>query len=137
MVQVVNHLFVVKQNRHNATLQLLKKAVDENRFGRIYSVSVNVFWTRPQEYYDSGAWRGTWALDGGGAVMNQGIHTVDQLIYLAGNVKAVCAFADCLAESRDREHPGRDLQIRDGVFDVDADAVPTHRTSHPRRCRGQ
>lgn len=46
-------LFVVKQNRRNATLQLLKKAVEKNRFGRIYMVNINVFWTRPQEYYDS------------------------------------------------------------------------------------
>ena len=50
-------LFVVKQNRRNATLQLLKKAIDNKRFGRIYMVSVNVFWTRPQSYYDQGKWR--------------------------------------------------------------------------------
>ena len=46
-------LFVVKQNRLNATIQLLKKAIDSGRFGRIYMVNINVFWTRPQEYYDS------------------------------------------------------------------------------------
>ena len=49
-------LFVIKQNRRNATLQLLKRAVDEKRFGRIYMVNLNVFWTRPQEYYDSAKW---------------------------------------------------------------------------------
>ena len=48
-------LFVVKQNPNNATLQLLKKAVEQGRFGRIYMVNLNVFWTRPQEYYDSAA----------------------------------------------------------------------------------
>ena len=53
-------MFVVKQNRRNATLQLLKKAVSDGRFGKIYMVTINVFWTRPQEYYDSAAWRGTW-----------------------------------------------------------------------------
>lgn len=58
-------LFVVKQNRRNATLQLLKRAVEQKRFGKIYAVSVNVFWTRPQEYYDSAKWRGTWEFDGG------------------------------------------------------------------------
>ena len=47
-------LFVVKQNRRNATLQLLKRAVEQRRFGRIYMVTINVFWTRPQAYYDSG-----------------------------------------------------------------------------------
>ena len=68
------HLFVVKQNRRNATLQLLKRALDEGRFGRVYMVQVNVFWTRPQEYYDSAVWRGTWEFDGG-ALMNQVSHT--------------------------------------------------------------
>jgi len=63
-------LFVVKQNRLNATLQLLKRAVEKKRFGRIYMVNINVFWTRPQEYYDSAKWRGTWEFDGG-AFMNQ------------------------------------------------------------------
>jgi len=57
-------LFVVKQNRRNTTLQLLKRALEEGRFGRIYMVQLNVFWTRPQEYYDSAKWRGTWELDG-------------------------------------------------------------------------
>ncbi|MCB1753848.1 MAG: Gfo/Idh/MocA family oxidoreductase, partial [Gammaproteobacteria bacterium] len=57
-------LFVVKQNRRNATLQLLKRAVQQGRFGRIYMVNINVFWTRPQAYYDSAAWRGTWEFDG-------------------------------------------------------------------------
>ena len=48
-------LFVVKQNCRNATLQLVKKAIEQGRFGRIYMVTVNVFWTRPQEYYDAAA----------------------------------------------------------------------------------
>ncbi|HRH89470.1 MAG TPA: Gfo/Idh/MocA family oxidoreductase, partial [Rubrivivax sp.] len=66
-------LFVVKQNRRNRTLQLLKRAIAAGRFGRIYTVGVNVFWTRPQSYYDSAAWRGTWEFDGG-AFMNQASH---------------------------------------------------------------
>ncbi len=74
-------LFVVKQNRRNATLQLLKRAVEKERFGRIYMVNVNVFWTRPQAYYDSAAWRGTWEFDGG-AFMNQASHYVDLLDWL-------------------------------------------------------
>ena len=54
-------MFVVKQNRRNTTLQLLKRAVTEKRFGKIHMVHVNVFWTRPQSYYDQGSgWRGTW-----------------------------------------------------------------------------
>jgi UDP-N-acetyl-2-amino-2-deoxyglucuronate dehydrogenase len=76
-------LFVVKQNRLNATIQLLKKAIDSGRFGRIYMVNINVFWTRPQEYYDSAAWRGTRELDGG-AFMNQASHYIDLLSWLIG-----------------------------------------------------
>lgn len=85
-------LFVVKQNRHNATLQLLKRAVNEGRFGKIKMVHLNVFWTRPQEYYDAGGgWRGTWEFDGG-AFMNQASHYVDLVEWLIGPVKSVQAF---------------------------------------------
>ena len=59
------HLFVVKQNRRNATLQLLKRAVEKSRFGRIYMVTINVFWSRPQSYYDSSPWRGPGSSTGG------------------------------------------------------------------------
>jgi UDP-N-acetyl-2-amino-2-deoxyglucuronate dehydrogenase len=81
-------LFVVKQNRRNTTLQLLKRAIDENRFGRIHMVHINVFWTRPQEYYDQAKWRGTWEFDGG-AFMNQASHYVDLLEWLIGPVDKV------------------------------------------------
>lgn len=90
------HLFVVKQNRYNATLRLLKRAVAKRRFGRIYMVSINVFWTRPQSYYDSAAWRGTWEFDGG-ALMNQASHYVDLLDWLIGPVESVYAFTATLA----------------------------------------
>ena len=68
-------------------------AAEKKRFGRIYMVMINVFWSRPQEYYDSAAWRGTWAMDGG-SLMNQGIHYVDLLRWCMGpvtEVTAVCA----------------------------------------------
>ena len=81
-------LFVVKQNRKNATLQLLRKAINKGRFGRIYMVNINVFWNRPQEYYDSAAWRGTWEFDGG-AFMNQASHYVDLLDWLIGPIESV------------------------------------------------
>ncbi|MDO5059402.1 MAG: Gfo/Idh/MocA family oxidoreductase [Neisseria sp.] len=84
-------LFVVKQNRLNATLQLLKRAVDEKRFGKIAMVHLNVFWTRPQAYYDQGnGWRGTWEFDGG-ALMNQASHYVDLMEWLIGPVQDVQA----------------------------------------------
>jgi UDP-N-acetyl-2-amino-2-deoxyglucuronate dehydrogenase len=83
-------LFVVKQNRLNSTLQLLKRAVQEKRFGQIRMVHLNVFWTRPQEYYDQAKWRGTWELDGG-AFMNQASHYVDLIDWLIGPVDSIQA----------------------------------------------
>jgi UDP-N-acetyl-2-amino-2-deoxyglucuronate dehydrogenase len=96
-------LFVVKQNRRNATLQLLKRAVEQKRFGHIYMVALNVFWSRPQSYYDSARWRGTWEFDGG-ALMNQASHYVDLLDWLIGPVESVQAYTATLA---------RDIQVED------------------------
>lgn len=102
-------LFVVKQNRRNATLQLLKRAVEQKRFGRIYMVNINVFWTRPQAYYDSAAWRGTWEFDGG-AFMNQASHYVDLLDWLIGPIESIHAYTGTLA---------RDIEVEDtGVLSV-------------------
>lgn len=102
-------LFVVKQNRRNATLQLLKRAIDDGRFGRIYMVNVNVFWTRPQAYYDSSKWRGTWELDGG-AFMNQASHYVDLLDWMIGPIESIQAMTGTLA---------RNIQVEDtGVLNV-------------------
>ena len=102
-------LFVIKQNRFNATLQLLRRAIQEKRFGRIYMANVNVFWTRPQEYYDAARWRGTWELDGG-AFMNQASHYVDLLDWLIGPVGSVHAMTGTLA---------RDIEVEDtGVMNV-------------------
>ncbi len=98
-------LFVVKQNRLNATIQLLKNAISQGRFGKIYSVASNVFWTRPQEYYDAANWRGTWEFDGG-AFMNQASHYVDMLEYLVGSVESVQAYIATLARNIDTEDSG-------------------------------
>ena len=109
-------LFVVKQNRRNATLQLLRRAVDGGRFGRIYMVNVNVFWSRPQSYYDSSAWRGTWEFDGG-AFMNQASHYVDLLDWLVGPVKSVMAYTGTLARSIEVEDTGvAALEWRNGAM---------------------
>jgi UDP-N-acetyl-2-amino-2-deoxyglucuronate dehydrogenase len=96
-------LFVVKQNRHNETLRLLKNAVEKKRFGKIYSVALNVFWTRPQDYYDSAKWRGTWEFDGG-ALMNQASHYIDLLDWIVGPVESVMAYTGTLA---------RDIEVED------------------------
>jgi len=83
--------------RFNPAVKHLKKAIEQGRFGRLTMCDAYVKWFRTQDYYDSGAWRGTWQLDGGGALMNQSIHTIDQLLYLVGDVKRVSASAACLA----------------------------------------
>src|SRR5262245_8940438 len=96
-------LCVTKPHRRNATLQLVKRAVDKKRFGRIYMVNINVFWSRPQAYYDSAKWRGTWEFDGG-AFMNQASHYVDLLDWLIGPIESVQAYTATLA---------RDIQVED------------------------
>lgn len=99
-------LFVVKQNRRNATLQLLKRAVAQGRFGRIYNVALNVFWTRPQDYYDQGnGWRGTWEFDGG-AFMNQASHYIDLLDWVIGPVESVMSYTGTQARNIDAEDSG-------------------------------
>lgn len=98
-------LFVVKQNRRNATLQLLKRAMEKRRFGRLYMININVFWTRPQSYYDSAPWRGTWEFDGG-AFMNQASHYVDLLEWLGGPLESVQAYTATLARNIEVEDSG-------------------------------
>ena len=77
--------------------RVVKKAVDEGRLGRITVGDCYNKWWRSQAYYDSSGWRGTWALDGGGACMNQAIHAIDLLQWFMGAPTQVFAFADCLA----------------------------------------
>ncbi|NML61956.1 Gfo/Idh/MocA family oxidoreductase [Massilia sp. RP-1-19] len=102
-------MFVVKQNRRNATLQLLKRAVEKKRFGRIYMVNLNVFWTRPDSYYSSAKWRGTWEFDGG-AFMNQASHYVDLLDWIVGPIESLQAYTATLA---------RDIEVEDtGVISL-------------------
>src|SRR5580700_5245762 len=98
-------LFVVKQNRYQPALQLLKKALEANRFGRIYLVTLNVFWTRPQIYYDQARWRGTWEFDGG-AFMNQASHYVDLLYWLFGPVQSIHAMMATLSINMEAEDTG-------------------------------
>ncbi|MEX1351184.1 MAG: Gfo/Idh/MocA family oxidoreductase [Desulfobacterales bacterium] len=88
--------------RFNDATAVFKRAVDSGRLGKITLADAYIKWYRTQEYYDSGDWRGTWLLDGGGALMNQSIHTIDLLYYLAGEVASVCAYAD-LAIHKDIE----------------------------------
>jgi UDP-N-acetyl-2-amino-2-deoxyglucuronate dehydrogenase len=109
-------LFVVKQNRRNRTLQMLKQAIEAGRFGRMYMVCINVFWTRPQSYYDGAKWRGTWEFDGG-AFMNQASHYVDLLDWLVGPVESVMAYTGTLARRIEVEDTGvAALKWRNGAM---------------------
>ena len=93
-------LGAVFQSRFHQSSRLMKKAVDSGRFGKITLGDAYVKWYRTQEYYDSGAWRGTWELDGGGALMNQAIHSVDLLLWLMGDVTEISALTDTLTHER-------------------------------------
>lgn len=93
-------LATIFPSRFHQSSQLMKKAVDKGRFGRLTIGDSYVKWFRTQDYYDSGAWRGTWKLDGGGALMNQAIHSVDLLTWLMGPVVEISAHTATLAHER-------------------------------------
>lgn len=98
-------LFVVLQNRLNPAIQMVRRAFEEGRFGKINMITSNVFWTRPQEYYDMAPWRGTWALDGG-AFMNQASHYVDMVQWFGGPMEEVKSITATLARKIEAEDTG-------------------------------
>lgn len=89
----------VFQMRLGRGARILKTAVEAGRFGRLTLCSAYIKWWRAQSYYDTSAWKGTWALDGGGALINQGIHAVDLLQWLVGLPEEVSAFFGTLAHT--------------------------------------
>ncbi len=96
-------LACVFQSRFGAGAQLLKKAIDAGRFGRLTMCSAYVKWWRDQAYYGTSGWKGTWKIDGGGALMNQGVHAVDLLQWLVGLPEEVCCFHATLAHTMEAE----------------------------------
>jgi len=125
-------LFVVKQNRLNPAIQLLKRAIDRERFGRIYLANTTVRWTRPQEYYDQAPWRGTWEFDGG-AIMNQASHYVDLIQWLVGPVESVMAKTATLARRIETEDTGvAVLRFRSGAIGV----IEVTMLTYPRNLEG-
>ena len=93
-------LGVIFQSRFSDGAKILKRALDKGKFGKLVYGEASVKWYRTQEYYDSAGWRGTWALDGGGALMNQSIHAVDFLQWLMGDVESLFAYTGLLAHER-------------------------------------
>jgi UDP-N-acetyl-2-amino-2-deoxyglucuronate dehydrogenase len=125
-------LFVVKQNRLNPSVQLLKRAVDKGRFGRIYLANTTVRWNRPQEYYDAAPWRGTWEFDGG-AFMNQASHYVDLIQWLVGPVESVIAKTATQARRIEAEDSGvAVLKFRNGAIGV----IEVNVLTYPRNWEG-
>ena len=111
-----NHVKVCAchQNRFNPAVQATRKALEEGRFGKLSHGSIHVRWNRNKGYYDQAPWRGTWAMDGGGALMNQGIHGIDVFRYLLGPVKTI----NGLARTLTREKNGQKLEVEDAAAAV-------------------
>ena len=100
----------VFQYRFGVGAVTIKKAIEAGRFGRILFVSGRIKWLRTQAYYDSGAWRGTWALDGGGCLMNQSIHTIDLMVHFGGQPEQVFGY------TATRTHTG--IEVEDNACAV-------------------
>ncbi len=93
-------LCAIFNSRFSDASQLVKDTVSSGRLGQLTLGDAYVKWYRSQDYYDSGDWRGTMELDGGGALMNQSIHAIDFLQYVMGPVESIQAFTDTLAHKR-------------------------------------
>ncbi len=100
--ELERRLFVVKQLRHHPLFRAVRRAVRRGRFGRLHTIGLQIFWTRPQSYYDEAHWRGTRDLDGG-ALMNQASHYVDLLDWMFGPVAEVHAIGGALARQIETE----------------------------------
>jgi len=124
--------FVVKQNRLNPPIQLLRRAIDKGRFGRIFLANTTVRWQRPQDYYDAAPWRGTWEFDGG-AIMNQASHYVDLIQWLVGPVESVMAKTATQARRIEAEDSGVALlKFRSGALGV----IEVNVLTYPRNLEG-
>ena len=96
-------LGVIFQDRFKPQTRLLKQLIEDGALGRILLADARMKWYRPPDYYGRSRWRGTWELDGGGALMNQGVHTVDLLLWLLGDVARVQAWTATLLHSIETE----------------------------------
>lgn len=107
----------VFQARFSRPVRMVKRAMQEGRFGRMVLASAQMRWFRNTAYYTNSSWRGTWALDGGGALMNQAIHTIDLLLYINGAPETVFAFSGTLTHSIEVEdNLCATVKFRNGSF---------------------
>ncbi len=98
--QAGTQVAVISQHRFDPSTEIAVAAISRGELGRLTSGIASIDWWRGQSYYDSGDWRGTWDLDGGGALMNQGVHTVDLLVATMGRPVEVFAYTGVLAHER-------------------------------------
>ena len=96
-------LAVISQHRFDQASLQVRELIEEKAFGRLVLGNAIVPWWRSQQYYDSGDWRGTWKLDGGGVLMNQSIHSIDLLQWLMGPVKSIFGYTDTLVHHMETE----------------------------------
>lgn len=123
----------IAQSRFTNGVQMAKQALEDGLLGRLVCADIYMKYNRTQEYYDSGGWRGTKAVDGGGALMNQGIHGVDLLLYLAGDVKSVYAVSKTLARRIEVEDTlSAVLEFKSGATGV-IQATTSVYPGYPRR----
>lgn len=110
-------LGVIFQKRTDEAPNRIKRAVEEGVFGRIFFGDASIKYWRNQAYYDSGDWRGTWTLDGGGCTMNQGIHGIDLLLHIMGDVESVDARIDTVTHDIEVEDIALALlRYRNGAY---------------------
>ena len=126
---------VVAQLRCCPAVQQLRDAISQGRLGTITLVQLDMVYYRSEEYYNSSPWRGTWAMDGGGALMNQGVHGIDLLLYLLGPVKQVYSHAKTMARSIETEDTAAaTLEFENGAICTVAATTSVYPGS-PRRLR--
>ena len=123
----------VAQSRFTSGVRKAKQAIEDGYIGKMVCADVYMKFNRTQEYYNTGGWRGTKAMDGGGALMNQGIHGVDLLLYLAGDVKSVYAVSKTLARQIEVEDTlSAVLEFKSGATGV-IQATTSVYPGYPRR----
>jgi UDP-N-acetyl-2-amino-2-deoxyglucuronate dehydrogenase len=126
-------LGVFYQDRFQPDLARLKQWLDGGNLGRVHFVDARLRWWRPPEYYANSRWRGTWALDGGGAVINQGSHTIDLLVWLFGDVSAVRAITrTAVHEIETEDTAAAILEFESGAIGVYQAATSVY-PGYPRR----
>ena len=128
---------VISQHRFDPATEVAVAAIGNGELGRLTSGIASIDWWRGQTYYDSGDWRGTWELDGGGALMNQGVHTVDLLVATMGRPVEVFAYTGTLAHERIEVEDVAVGVVRfaeDGAIGVPAPPPPTPGSAPGCRC---